>query len=127
MAGLLSKIVLSSAFVSSLVFSIPATTTYTRPDDSGVAITAEITSYSSEPGQTDDTPFITASGTHVHDGTLACPMRYAFGTVVLIDGKEYVCEDRMNQAKFPERFDVWNASTTKAIAWGVKMMRVVIR
>lgn len=80
---------------------------------------ATITGYSSDPFQTDDTPDITASGSHVHDGTLACPTRYAFGTKVEILGKIYTCEDRM-AAKYRKGayFDIWLASTKDAIHLG---------
>lgn len=125
MPAVLTKIALSIAAASTIAFSIPSTTTYTRPPETGTAIVAEITSYSSEPDQTDDTPFITASGTHVHDGTIACPQKYAFGTEVKIDGKTYTCEDRMNK-KFPDRFDIWNESNEQAIAWGLQEKRIVV-
>lgn len=77
------------------------------------------------PEQTDDTPFITASGSHVHPGTLACPTKLAFGTKVEIEGVTYTCEDRMNQ-KFSERFDIWMASNDDAVAWGMKNETVKI-
>lgn len=126
MATLLSKFIVSCALTLSIVCSIPATTTYTRaPEPEGEVITAVITSYNSVPEQTDDTPFDTASGTHVHDGTLACPYAYAFGTQVLIAGKIYTCEDRMNK-KFPDRFDIWMASTSDSNAWGTRTMTLKI-
>ena len=126
MAGLLSKLVLSSAVSLSVIFSIPSTTTYVRPPERpGELITAVITSYNSVPEQTDDTPFDTASGTHVHDGTLACPKIYAFGTQVEIAGKVYTCEDRMNQ-KFPDRFDIWMEATSSSAAWGTRTMQIKI-
>ena len=56
--------------------------------------------YSSEVGQTDDTPFITANGDTVGQGTIACPIRYKFGTIVEIQGIRYKCNDRMH-----ERYD----------------------
>jgi len=92
----------------------------------GTVITAEVTSYSSDPAETDDTPEITASGTRVHDGTLACPKQYAFGTKVEIAGKEYVCEDRMSR-KYPDRWDVWSPSKEAATEWGVKTLSVTIK
>ena len=39
-----------------------------------------VTSYSSTPDQTDDSPFVTANGTWVHDGTLAANF-LPFGTL----------------------------------------------
>src|SRR5258708_6536739 len=42
-----------------------------------------VTAYSSTPDQTDDTPFITASGYHVHDGVIAANF-LPFGTKLTI-------------------------------------------
>jgi 3D (Asp-Asp-Asp) domain-containing protein len=96
-----------------------------KAEPEGVEVTAQVTSYSSDPAETDDTPDITASGTHTHAGTLACPRRYPFGTRVKIAGIEYVCEDRMNR-KYPDRFDVWSPSKEAATAWGLQAMTVTI-
>lgn len=88
-------------------------------------VNADVTAYSSVPEQTDSTPFITASGSHVHPGTLACPPELAFGTKVEIAGETYICEDRMN-TKFSERYDIWMASNDDAVAWGLKKESVKI-
>lgn len=134
MHSVISKIILAS-FASSLIFSTPSTSVYERavidevaptPLIDGVSILAEVTSYTSEPGQTDDTPLITASGTHVHDGTIACPRRYKFGTRVEIGGKFYTCEDRMSE-RFPDRFDIWMESNDDAIAWGIRTVEITIK
>lgn len=125
MHQVLIKLVLGTVLTSSALWSIPSIT-IVQLEETGTVIIAEVTSYNSEPGQTDDTPFITASGTHVHIGTIACPYVYEFGTVVRIDGKEYVCEDRMNR-KYPDRFDIWLADKEESIAWGIKTMRVFIK
>ncbi|MBI2036999.1 MAG: hypothetical protein HYT14_01400, partial [Candidatus Liptonbacteria bacterium] len=45
--------------------------------------TVTITAYSSTPEETDSTPFITASGTHVRDGVVAANF-LPFGTAVKI-------------------------------------------
>lgn len=93
----------------------------------GTQIEAKVTSYSSDPAETDSTPDVTASGLHVHEGTLACPKKYAFGTKVIIEGKEYVCEDRMNQKKYPDRFDVWQTDKEAAINWGIRTLTITIK
>lgn len=128
MATLLSKLIVSCALALSIVCSIPATTTYTRaPESEGEVITAVITSYNSVPEQTDDTPFDTASGTHVHDGTLACPYAYAFGTQVLIAGKIYTCEDTMaKKYRDGNFFDIWMSDAEAAKNWGRKTMEITI-
>ncbi len=87
-----------------------------------------VTAYSSEPGQTDDTPFITAFGTHVRDGIVAtnCLPK---GTIVrfpdVYGDKEFVVEDRMN-ARYYYRMDIWMAETQDAINFGAKTLKVEI-
>lgn len=90
-----------------------------------IVITAVVTSYSSEPEQTDSTPEITASNKQVRDGFAACPYRYPFGTGIVIEGKRYVCEDRMSR-KFPDRFDIWSPSKEAAIEWGKRITTITI-
>ena len=54
---------------------------------------------------------LTASGKVVADGMVACNKRYAFGTKFIIDGKEYICEDRYNEkldlTRGYETVDIW--------------------
>lgn len=95
------------------------------PAPSPWSIQAQVTEYSSTPGQTDDTPDITASGTHVHNGTAACPPTLSFGTRISIDGKHYTCEDRM-AARFPHRFDMWVETRGEALQWGVRKVEVTV-
>ncbi len=85
-----------------------------------------VTAYSSTPNQTDDTPFITASGDTVRDGIVACPYRFPFGTPVVIDQKEYECQDRMNR-RYEERFDIWMPTKGDAIAYGIQQKRILVR
>lgn len=95
------------------------------PAPTYAVVTTEVTAYTSDPAQTDDTPLITASGSHVHPGTLACPPSIAFGTQVIIEGQTYTCEDRMNR-KYADRFDIWMAANSDAIAWGIKTVDVKV-
>lgn len=91
-------------------------------------IVATITAYSSSPEQTDDTPYLTASGERVHSGGIACPNRYPFGTLVEIDGKMYYCNDRMGPKYENEnRFDIWMETESAARVWGKKKTTVTIR
>jgi 3D (Asp-Asp-Asp) domain-containing protein len=127
MKHILTRTLIALVSISSLALlteSPPANVAEAQVE--GIDITAQVTSYSSDIAETDDTPDITASNTHVHEGTLACPKRYPFGTKVRIEGKEYVCEDRMNQKKFPERFDVWQSNKEDAIRWGVRTLTITI-
>lgn len=87
-----------------------------------------VTAYASVPGQTDSTPFITASGEHVHDGTIAANW-LPFGTKVkipaLFGNKVFTVEDRMNQA-FNERADIWMPTVNAAIRFGIQHVTVVV-
>lgn len=91
---------------------------------------AVITAYTSTPGQTDDTPFIAASGKRVHDGMIAAN-GLPFGTRVKIPAvygeKIFVVEDRMNSRYGYGRFDVWlDMSRAEARKFGVKRVAVEI-
>lgn len=86
---------------------------------------ATVTAYTSSVDETDSTPFETASGARTRDGIVACPARYEFGTRVLIEGVEYVCEDRMH-ARFGDRFDVWMNTKSEAFSFGKKVVEVTI-
>ncbi|KKU09024.1 MAG: 3D domain-containing protein [Candidatus Uhrbacteria bacterium GW2011_GWE2_45_35] len=84
-------------------------------------LTVPITAYSSEVGQTDSTPFITASGTTVRRGVIAANF-LPIGTTVRIPelyGKEiFIVEDRMN-ARYDKRVDIWMEETADAKNFGI--------
>lgn len=85
-----------------------------------------ITAYSSTPDQTDDTPFITASGKHVKDGIIAANF-LPFGTKVkfpaLFGDKEFSVEDRMKSNK---KVDIWYPDRQSALKFGVKYSEMII-
>lgn len=90
---------------------------------------AIITGYSSEEGQTDSSPYLTASQKQVQDGFIACPRKYEFGQRVEIQGKIYTCEDRKNirYESYPEEyFDIWFSSTEMALNWGIQEKEIII-
>ncbi len=89
---------------------------------------AEVTAYTSDIRETDDTPEIMASGRKVYDGAVACPAKLKFGTKVEIAGREYVCEDRMAK-KYREtrHFDVWMADRGDAIVWGRRTLEITVK
>ena len=86
------------------------------------------TSYSSTPDQTDSNPFITASGTHVHWGTVACNF-LPFGTKVMFPdyfgNQIFTVEDRMAK-RFSDRADIWFPSREAAHGFGRHTVRMVI-
>lgn len=82
-----------------------------------------ITAYSSEVGQTDDTPLVTANGTLVKDGIVANNM-LPFGTKITIPSlygnKVFTVTDRMHARKGNYAIDIWFPTTEEALRFGVK-------
>jgi len=91
-------------------------------------ITVTLTAYSSTPDQTDDTPFIAASGKHVYDGMIAANF-LPFGTKVkipeLFGDKIFTVDDRMNR-RFQNRVDIWFPDRKSAIQFGIKNAEIVV-
>ena len=83
--------------------------------------TAEVTAYSSSPDETWGDPFITASGREVHDGLVACPRRFPFGTRFRIGSRIYTCWDRLHP-RFDHRFDIWKPSKQEALKFGRRVL-----
>jgi len=88
-----------------------------------------LTAYNSLPEQTDDTPFITASGKHVADGIIANNL-LPFGTKVRIPSlygdKVFVVEDRMHSNKSKYHVDVWMPDYSQAKNFGAKITDIQI-
>jgi hypothetical protein len=70
-------------------------------------IDAYVTGYNTEVGQTDETPCVGALGTNIcgRRNVVACPPMLKLGTMVEINGKTYICEDR-TAPRFRDRFDI---------------------
>lgn len=88
------------------------------------------TAYISVPEQTDDTPFITASGATVRDGIIATNC-LPFGTRVRFKeynpDKIYVVQDRMHSRFKCNRIDFWlDAPNSEAKQFGVKYLTMEI-
>ena len=92
----------------------------------GMAIRVLATAYSSTVDQTDGNPFITASGTRVHRGTMAANF-LPFGTQVRIGNSEYTVLDRMN-SRYNGKYivDLWFPSRGEAIQFGVQVIEMEI-
>jgi len=88
-----------------------------------------ITAYSSSPLETDDTPFVTAAGTLVKDGTVA-NNKYPLGTKIRIPGlygdKIFVIEDRLHWSKGGYQVDIWFPSRQDALNFGAKRTYIEI-
>jgi len=87
-----------------------------------------ISAFSSTPDQTDNTPFVTANGTLVHDGVVASNA-FPFGTKIqipaLFGNKIFTVEDRMAK-KFKNSIDIWMTTRSKALYFGVATTNVLV-
>jgi len=84
-----------------------------------------VTGYSSTPDQCSGNPFITASGTRVHSGTLACNF-LPFGTKVRFpeySKRVFIVEDRMGYSR---RADIWFTSRSEALKFGKRRLKMEI-
>ena len=99
------------------------------PEINYISRTIIVTAYSSTPDQTDNTPFITASGEIVHDGIIASNF-LPFGTKVqfpqLFGSKIFQVEDRMHQKYSDKRVDIWFPDRASAEIFGIKKTTMVI-
>lgn len=82
------------------------------------------TAYNSEPGQTDGSPWTTASGTRCHEGVIAAN-HLPIGTRVMIEGfgdRVFTVEDRMNR-RYNKRIDIWFRNHGDAVKFGVRKVK----
>lgn len=88
-----------------------------------------ITAYSSTVGQTDSTPFITASGDLVQDGIVANNL-LPFGTKVRVPAvygdKIFVVQDRMNSRKGNYHLDIWFDNQSEAKEFGSEIAYIEV-
>lgn len=69
---------------------------------------------------------ITASGTKATAGrTIAASGQFSFGTKLIINGKEYVVEDRGGAIQ-GNKIDIYMDTHAEALAWGVKYLPVQV-
>ncbi len=87
-----------------------------------------VTAYSSTPMETDDDPFITASGSFVHWGTAATNF-LPFGTKIRVPeifGEEvFIVKDRMHSSK-KYVVDIWFPSRAQALDFGAHLAYIEI-
>lgn len=90
-----------------------------------VYMEAYVTGYNTVREQTDDDPCIAASGANIcgRRDTAACPRLFDLGTVVEINGRKYVCEDRM-APRFRGGFDI-NCDKDKTCPYAVAGWKTV--
>ncbi len=90
---------------------------------------SQVTVYHSVPWQTSGDPFITASGTRVHDGTVAANC-LPFGTRLRLPeisgDKVYVVEDRLAADKSCFIIDIWEDYTLNPPSFGAPITTIEI-
>ncbi|MVN86656.1 hypothetical protein GO986_07740 [Deinococcus sp. HMF7620] len=104
----------------------------------GKTAIARSTAYNSVPGQTDATPFITATGTRTRPGVVALSRDllrvFPYGTRVTIEdlsgrynsmlrGRVFMVEDTM-AARKTNSVDIWMPTRTEALNWGARQIRI---
>lgn len=68
-----------------------------------------------------------ANGEKVHDHSVACPIKYPLGTKFEINGKKYVCHDRMGELRRDKSyFDIWMPNCKDAWKFGRRRLTVKI-
>ncbi len=86
------------------------------------------TAYSSSVDETDDTPFITASGSHVRNGIIAANF-LPFGSKIklptIFGDKVFTVEDRLKEG-YNDRIDIWFPSKGEALDFGSKITEMEI-
>lgn len=122
------KVVVADDFANNTNASYVARTTSPAQKTIKV-IKVLVTAYSSTADQTDDTPFITASGKFVEDGIIANNM-LPFGTKIkipkLYGDKVFTVEDRMNKKKSNYHIDIWMPDRPSAVNFGVKTVDIEV-
>ena len=87
-----------------------------------------ITGYSSVPWETDEDPFVTASGKPPRVGTVAANF-LPFGTKIRIPeifgDQVFVVEDRMHP-RYQDRIDIWFPNSWQAKQFGIRKAKVYI-
>ena len=87
-----------------------------------------VSAYASVQDETDDTPFITADGSHVYYGEVASNI-LPFGTKIeipaLFGTKVFTVEDRMS-TKIKNTIDIWMPSVKQALVFGASHANIVV-
>lgn len=111
-------------------FFIPGDNSLLAPNELSLTRSMEviITAYSSTKDQTDEDPFITASGYHVRPGIVAANF-LPFGTKIRIPeffGNEiFVVKDRMHPRN-DGKVDIWFPTREQALYFGIQRSRIEI-
>ncbi len=98
-----------------------------RPAKKSICLT--VTAYSSSPDETQGDPFITASGTRTHHGTVAYN-HLPFGTKIrfpeMFGDMVFTVEDRLPSGASYYHADMWKSNKAEAKQWGVKILKMEV-
>lgn len=99
-----------------------------NPENLSKELTVWATAYTSDPDETDDTPFITASGSLTRDGVAAAnflPMGSKFRAPEFFGDKVFIVEDRMNSRFNGQQVvDIWFKNKIDAKEFGRKVVTI---
>ncbi len=87
-----------------------------------------ITAYSSSVDETDDTPFITASGSYTRDGIVAAnflPIGTRIRIPTIFGPKVFIVEDRL-RSDYNDRIDIWFSTKGGALEFGKKTSHIEV-
>jgi len=92
------------------------------------SVEVRVTAYSSRVEETDDTPFVTASGTNVRPGVVAAnwlPMGTKVRIPKIFGDRVFTVEDRMHKRN-GDKLDVWFPTTEEALRFGTQVTRIEV-
>lgn len=91
--------------------------------------TFTVSAFNTVEAQTDQSPCVSASGDNIcgRSDVVACPRQYPLGTIFNIEGKDYVCLDRLAK-KYDDRIDIsFDKDIKGAKQWGVRKINITIK
>lgn len=123
-----SSSIINGAIVAKTV--LPEVKKEVASKEIGSSMRVVATAYTSDPLETDDTPFTTASGTYVRPGVAASnvlPFGTKFKMPKLFGERIFVVEDRMNSRYNGKNIvDIWFADKDEAYSFGKKSATIEI-
>lgn len=121
------------------VRAVPTTAPIAQaPVRTGRTAIVRATAYNSLPGQTDSSPFITATGTRVRPGVVALSRdllrSFPYGSKIMLEdmsgrynnllkGRIFIVEDTM-AARKTNSLDIWMGTRSEAIRFGARTLRI---
>jgi 3D (Asp-Asp-Asp) domain-containing protein len=130
--SVLGLLLASFIILPQISYSFTKTETKTLSEDKKapkvLSVDVWLTAYSSSPDETDDTPFITASGERVRDGIVATnflPMNSTSQIPEIFGDKVFIVKDRMHHRK-TNFVDIWMSSKEEALEFGIYETQIIV-